>query len=373
MRLTQVVPSLEDQYGGPSRSVLALSQGFAAIGEPTELLTTHPETEEVMLDGNLTVRAFRRQWHRVCTSAGLRRHLRDVATDVIHYHSLWLRPLHYAHLAAQKQQIPLVISPRGMMNPWAWEHHGWRKQVALRLIHPGAFAETAGWHATSEEEANDIRGLGFKQPICVAPNGVTAPTEEERRVANEYWAKACPDVGQKPIAVFYSRFHRKKRVLELIDTWLASAPADWVLLMVGIPEDYSVRDLERYVTRASGAGRVRIHNGMRRPAPYGVGSIFLLPSHSENFGLVIAEAMAWGLPVLVTDTTPWTSVNAENVGWCVSWQDYPQRLRDALTESADSRTSRGTRAREWVLREFSWTKSAGLLRDFYQTLPAKGA
>ncbi len=58
-----------------------------------------------------------------------------------------------------------------MMSGWAWRHRRWRKYLAEHLIHPGAFARAAGWHATSPEEANDIRALGFQQPVCVAPNG----------------------------------------------------------------------------------------------------------------------------------------------------------------------------------------------------------
>ena len=61
------------------------------------------------------------------------------------------------------------------MASWAWDHHRWREALAGRLVHPGALASCRGWHATSEAEAGDIRARGFRQPICVAPNGVSAP------------------------------------------------------------------------------------------------------------------------------------------------------------------------------------------------------
>jgi len=261
-----------------------------------------------------------------------------------------------------------VLSPRGMMSPWAWRRHGWRKKIARALVHPGACEAAAGWHATSVEEAEDIRRLGFKQPVCVAPNGVDEPDLSDLARASAYWNTACPAVARQPVALFYSRFHQKKRVLELIDLWLEHGPRDWLLLLVGIPQDYNAEMLERYVMRASGAGRVLAFDGTNRPPPYAVASLFLLPSHSENFGLVIAEAMAHGVPALVTDSTPWSALNTGDRGWCVPWGKYPAALRAATAEGPRRLQERGRRAREWVVREFSWDKSARDLAEFYRQL-----
>jgi glycosyltransferase involved in cell wall biosynthesis len=371
MRLCQIIPSLEEKYGGPSKSVLALSQALAALGHDVELLATHPVRAEAKAEDRLGTKVFRRDWPgSLCPSAGLRTHLRSAAGDVIHHHSLWLRTLHYARLAARARGIPLVISPRGMLNPWALAHHGWQKRLARALVHPGAFAAADGWHVTSEEEAEEVRALGCTQPICLAPNGVTAPPAGEIAAATAHWRAACPEAGQRRTALFYSRFHVKKRVLDLIDLWLAHAPPDWLLLMVGIAQDYTPRELETYVMRASGAGRVLAFDGLGRPPPYSIASLFLLPSHGENFGLVIAEAMAHGLPVLVTDTTPWSPINGLDAGWCVPWGNYAASLRTALAETPDCLQERGTRAREWVLREYSWEQSARRLLQFYRQLIA---
>jgi glycosyltransferase involved in cell wall biosynthesis len=276
--------------------------------------------------------------------------------------------LHYAHRRAVATGVPLVISPRGMMSAWAWNHHGWRKQLARRFLHPGALEAAAGWHATSPGEADEIRALGFTQPVCIAPNGVTPPTAAERDAALAHWREACPDVRRRRTAVFYSRFHRKKRVLELIDLWLQVAPPDWVLLMIGLPEEYTPAQLDTYVLRASGGGRVHVFDGQGRPPPYAAASLFLLPSHSENFGLVVAEAMAHGLPALVTDATPWGVLRTDDAGWCVPWADYPAALRTALAEPAAALAARGERGRRRAAQDFSWPSSARLLQDFYAGL-----
>jgi glycosyltransferase involved in cell wall biosynthesis len=364
-----IVPSLEIRHGGPSRSVLGLSLALANRASGVELLTTEPGPGSIRHEGPLEIRSFHRDWPgSICSSRGLRNHLLRLDADVIHHHSIWLRTLHYAHKAANRLRAPLVVSPRGMMDAWAWKHHHRKKSFARAVIHPGAFEAVTGWHATSEQEAEAIRTLGFKQPICVAANGVDVPSEDELSKAAEHWRKIIPSSSKQPVAVFYSRFHRKKRLLELIDTWLENGPADWLLLVVGIPEEYSAAMLEDYVLRAGHVGRVRAIDGSGHPPPYAIASLFLLPSHGENFGLSIAEALASGVPALVTTSTPWSGMNANGSGWCVPWADYGAALRAAVSENPETLRSRGQVGRKWMKESFSWGKPAAILAEFYATL-----
>jgi glycosyltransferase involved in cell wall biosynthesis len=375
MKLCHIVPSLEPHRGGPSKSVPALCTALARLGHEVELFATAPGADakgETREEANVRITVFRRDWpQRLCPSSGLRRAIRQNEADIVHHHSLWLRSLHYAHGRGKMSGTKLVISPRGMMSAWAWRHHRWQKTLARLLVHPGALPGAAGWHATSAEEETEIRTLGFPQNVCVAPNGVDAPSPAETEIAAAHWREVCPEVARRPVALFYSRFHQKKRVIELIDLWLESAPKDWLLLLVGIPEDYTPEMLNRYVLRMSGSGRIRAYSGAGQPAPYAIASLFLLPSHNENFGLVVAEAMAHGLPVVVTDTTPWRAVNDEHTGWCVPWENYGATLASATTTPPDELRDRGQKARAWVLREFSWDRAAMVLSEFYVRL--KGA
>jgi glycosyltransferase involved in cell wall biosynthesis len=374
MTITQIVPSLESHRGGTSVSVPQLSRSLSSMGHDVELLSTTPGAGSVHMEDNLRVSVFHRERpERICPSSGLRDHLAQTNSDIIHHHSLWLRTLHYAHRRARASGAKLVVSPRGMMSNWAWRHHFWRKQLARFVVHPRAFAGVAGWHATSQDEAAEIRGHGFKQPICVAPNGVYAPSIPERVHDADHWLAACPAVGTRPVALFYSRFHRKKRVLELIDLWVAHAPPEWMLLLVGIPEEFTPEEIERYALRASAGGRVRAFSGLQQPPPYAVAQLFLLPSHGENFGLVVAEAMSYGLPVLVTDATPWSGVNTDGRGWCVPWSEYGATLQAATRETYEQLRARGALARDWVIAEFSWEKSARDLAAFYQELKPESA
>jgi glycosyltransferase involved in cell wall biosynthesis len=369
MRIAQIVPSLEARHGGPSVSVPALSCALARRGHRVTLLAGGPDNQPSPVEANLAVQIFPRNWpQRLGTSQGLRQALEANEAEIFHHHGLWLRPLHYADLRARATGTPLVISPRGMMAPWAWQHHRGQKFLAEHFVHPGAFGAAAGWHATSEAEAGDIRARGFSQPVCVAPNGVAPPDPTKTDEAKAYWLAQCPELATRPAALFHSRFHEKKRVLELIDLWLERAPTDWLLLLVGIPESYTVAQLQDRVQRRGAADRVKIFDGTSTPQPYAIASLFLLPSHSENFGLVVAEALANGVPAVVTDTMPWQSMQSSGHGWCVAWNRFAEALGGALAEGPARLRERGVGARNWVLREYSWDKGAERLADFYDEL-----
>ncbi|MDD2762336.1 MAG: glycosyltransferase [Opitutaceae bacterium] len=370
MKIAQIVPSLEAKHGGPSKSVQKLGAAMARLGHEVDLLTTHPGDDLVAtVSDRLRLRQFHREQPEfLCAAAGLREHLRRHTYDCLHHHALWLRTLHYACRAGCATGARLVISPRGMVSDWSWRHRRWKKWLATRLVHPGAFTRAQGWHATSAAEAEDIRRRGFPQPVCMAPNGVESPSAEELSFAHEVWSELCPALTARPVALFYSRFHRKKRLLELIDLWLDAAPREWLLLVAGIPQEYTVESLSAYVQRHSAQERIVVFDGSDRPPPYGMASLFLLPSHSENFGMAVAEAMAWGVPVLVTDTTPWAEVAGHHAGWCVPWDQYGPALRQAVAEATDQLEQRGARARDWVLARYSWEQAARLLVEFYERL-----
>lgn len=349
----------------------SLANALARSGESINLLTTLEKGQEVSsADGDAAqISPFPRVTPlRLCRSPGLRRHLLAETYDCIHHHALWLLTLRYAHEVAQNSRVPLVISPRGMMSGWAYQHHRWRKVIANLLVHPGAFKTAAGWHATSPEEADDIRKLGFTQPVCVSPNGVVLPTPAELSSAREIWHALCPVSRTRPVALFYSRFHRKKRLMELIDLWLTTSRGDWHLLIVGVAEEYTAAELTARVTALGAVEKITVVDGADRPPPYAIASLFALPSHSENFGLVIAEALAAGVPAIVTDTTPWQGMNRENCGWCVPWTSFASALATALATPADELRAKGQCGRIWVGNEFSWENAAHLLSEFYRTL-----
>jgi hypothetical protein len=169
MNLSHVIASLDARHGGPSKSTRSLAQAQAEQGARVDLFAGS-DTPSRETRGQLTTTLLARGWlDRLGVLPGLVTHLRRAEPDLVHVHGLWLRSLGVAHEEAQTRAIPLVVSPRGMMSVWSWQHHRWRKHLAEHWLHPGAFSAAAGWHATSVEEAEEIRSHGFEQPVCVAP------------------------------------------------------------------------------------------------------------------------------------------------------------------------------------------------------------
>lgn len=370
MRVCHIVPSLEDRHGGPSKSVRALANHLVRPDVSVDLLSTLGDGQPAPASADeSTLLTFARESPRwLCRSSGLNRHLATTDYDLVHNHALWLLTLRYASAAAQRTRAPLVISPRGMLSGWAYEHRRWRKRIAELFVHPGAFGAAAGWHATSSEEADDIRRLGFTQPICVAPNGVPIPDAAELGAQRAAWLQMSPTLAGRRVALFYSRFHRKKRLRELFDLWTSLPRGDWVLLLVGVEEDYSTAAIAQWIEAAGATNSVLVFNGANQPPPYGVADLFLLPSHSENFGLVIAEALAAGVPALVTDTTPWKRLREVDSGDCIPWANYSSVLERALARAPAELAAQGARGRVWAARDFSWTGAARQLHDFYRQL-----
>lgn len=367
LRILHTITGLDLRDGGPARSVPSLAQAQASLGNQVTVAATSgqanvPEDEWPLAH----LQYFSRGWPQLAgRSSALARYVNTADADLIQHHGLWHRTLHYAWRKQQQSSIPLIITPRGMMMPWAWQHHRTRKRIAQRLLHPRALAAADAWHATSDSEAEAIRDLGFRQPICISPNGVSLPGEATLVSAREYWFEQDSSLEQHRVALFYSRFHAKKRVLECIDLWNEIAPPDWRLLVVGIPDQFSIEDVRQYALGVGASRKVSIYDGLHRPAPFAVAELLLFPSWSENFGMVVAEALAAGIPAAVTHGSPWEGLRTQQAGWHASWDDYGDVIREAVTMSAPALHELGRNGRDWMGREYSWARSAEMLNAFY--------
>ncbi len=370
MRVSLVAPDFKAASGGLGRNVPRLARALRGLGISVELCAVGHETENVANDGH-TFLGVPSGPRIVGRSPELRRRLLEAPSDLFHANGLWMAPLGYAAEAAFRQNVPLVVSPRGMLSPWALRRSRWKKTLARVFIHPGAFRRTSGWHVTSSAEEADVRRLGFAQPICVAPNGVD-PSGEDPVAVRAVYERLAPEIAGKRVLLFYSRFHSKKRLVELIKDFAALAPSrpEWHLLAVGIPEELSVETL-RSCAVASGIGsRVSVLDGRDLPKPYLVAEVMALPTHNENFGQVVGEALAAGIAVITTTGTPWQDLNEQGAGRWVPISEFRSALGEVLALRPDELKAAGERGRLWVLSRFSWNASASTLSRFYERLVA---
>ncbi len=173
-------------------------------------------------------------------------------------------------------------------------------------------------------------------------------------------------------SLFYSRFHRVKGIVELLDSFveLSRAHPSWHLLAIGLPEEYSVEQLETRVAQLGLRERVTVLDGTGLPAPYPVADLFVLPSRHESFGAVVAEALVSGVPVVTTTGTPWAPLEQAGVGRCVDPRELRSVLNATMVQSSERLAAMGALGRQWVLRQRSWRDTAIGVRHFYEQLAA---
>ena len=282
--------------------------------------------------------------------------------DIVHSHGLWLMPNVYAGYAAARSNKPLFVSAHGMLSQQALQYSSLLKRAFWVLCQQPAYSKTAVWHATSLAEAKAIRQYGISAPIAVVPNGTDIPQE----VASHIITKA------RRTLLFLSRLHPHKGLNSLIDAWSVVAPQrpNWDLVVAGYADSKYKKELIAYadLMRARPIYFPGHVTGADKDALFLNADLFVLPSKSENFGLVVAEALAAGVPAIVTKGAPWERLKYEGCGW---WIDQgPEALADTLLEatalSASQRKHMGQLGRMWMSREFGWDFIAARMINLYE-------
>ncbi len=351
-----VTPSVSRESSGPTYTVVRLCESMIAAGADAEVAT--PD-----VDPNRQPPAFVRQFppgrgpRLLGNSPALRRWLGAQAGSgraaILHAHGLWRMSVVYPAWAVRKGGATLIVSPRGTLSPWAMRHHAASKLPFWAALQRSAMKRAACFHATSEQEYEDVRRLGFRQPVAVIPNGVDLP------------APAAAPRGEARTLLFLGRLHPVKGVDALIDAWrlVQDRFPVWRLLIAGNDIDGRGRsgyaDTLRRRVAERGAERVRFAGELRGEAKweaYSRAELYVLPSHSENFGVTVAEALASATPVVTTRATPWRALEARGAGWCIETGAAPlaETLRDALARDPVDLAAMGRRGRRWMAADYSW-------------------
>nr|WP_255420826.1 glycosyltransferase [Opitutus sp. ER46] len=230
--------------------------------------------------------------------------------DLVHFHGLWER----AHISARRRCVaantPFLISPHGMLEPWAFQHRGWKKWPYFHLIERPSFKAAKAILATSDAEATQLARWFPRPQIRVLSLGGDLPPSGNRDTARG-------GIGVRPeelVILFLSRCHEKKGLHLLIDALPAAARAagrSVRLLVVGDGDPAYVNPLRSATTRWTGNLRCTWAGacwGQEKWRYLHAADLLCLPSFSENFGLAVLEALFAGTPVLTTTGTPWASL-----------------------------------------------------------------
>jgi glycosyltransferase involved in cell wall biosynthesis len=380
-----VVASINREVGGPALTVPRLAATLSGLGLDTMIATLdyarHGPRSAVSgarveaIAANGLARGLR-GW-----SPALSRRLRALAerdADIVHNHGLWMFPNYYARKAAAAGRIPLVLSPRGMLDEWSLRRSRVRKALAWRLVERNNLAAAALFHATSTTEAQAIRAARMTQPIAVIPNGVDLPAPGEI-APRERLESRFAGLRGKHWLLFLSRLHPKKGVAELLRAWhaLRGRWAEWHLVVAG-PDTQghgkAMRRLAADLGLAERATFVGMLAGEEKACALAHAELFVLPTHAENFGVVVAEALAHGTPVITTSAAPWAELREARCGWWIEDREDAlcSALEAALLLSPEEREAMGERGRALVAARYSWDRAGREMRAAYDWLRGSG-
>ncbi|MBD2357533.1 glycosyltransferase [Tolypothrix sp. FACHB-123] len=378
-RVCQVVASINENVGGPAYSVTNLAQALCQHHISSHLFTLDYQSHGKQIFAN-GVKIHSKEALKLAKyfrgfqpqAANYLSKLASTDLDLIHNHGLWMFPNLYARQAAVRNKVSLVISPRGMLEPWSLNNSWHKKCLAWILYEQKNLNSATAFHATSAEEVNSIRRLGYKQPIALIPNGISVPAINNQP-GRQILINNFPELVNKKWLLFLSRIHPKKGLDNLLDVWhsLTNHFPEWHLIIAG-PDLIGYREkLELKVEKLNLRQQVTFTgmlSGQQKFSALSNADLFVLPTHSENFGIVVAESLAYGVPVITTKGAPWEDLQYYGCGWWI--EDNQQALKvalfNAMQMSVIERQIMGLKGRDLVEAKYSWNSIAKEMANFYQ-------
>lgn len=371
MKIHHVVPHIYNEASGLSHTVPALCRALARIGEE---ITLHVLDEDLGECADFELKTYQQMpiLKSLGVSGGMAAALVDAANeaDIFHSHSLWMMPNIYPSRALRNNQsCKLVLSPRGTLSPWAWNRSRWKKWIVWTLGQRVTMERVDCFHATAEAEYENIRRLGYRQPVAIIPNGVYVPKPIPMSV----------EIGAKRRLLFLARIHPIKGVDILLNAWktVQETFPEWELVVAGPDPVGYVREMKQLsekllLKRVSFPGPVF---GDDKSDLFRSADLYVLPTRSENFGISVAEALVHGTPAIVSKGAPWSGLEENRCGW---WIDIGEEslvdcFRQMMVVPKAQLVKMGERGRTWMEREFSWTRIGEMMRDTYRWVKHRGS
>jgi glycosyltransferase involved in cell wall biosynthesis len=377
MRVLHIVPMFypAHYYGGPTQSVYSLCRHVARLGGEVRVLTTNangPTADlpvrtgvEEELDDAVRVTYCRRLLAQaVAPSLTSRLSAMVRWADVVHITAVYSFPVIPALLACRTQNKPVVWSPRGSLQRWSGSRRVPLKNVwdlFCRMVKPPRLV----LHVTSQEEAEESTARYPGVPAAVIPNGVEIPESVDH----------TENTGTLRL-IYLGRIDQKKGIENLLDACAGlDGMLEWSLSIAGTGDPDYVQSIAARIDRLGLSHRARMLGavvGEAKQRLFENADLIVTPSYTENFGNVVAEALAHGVPALASRGTPWRELPERG---CGDWVDNdPTSLRAALLQmSRMPLREMGRRGREWMIRDFSWQERAGEIWRLYNKITAAPA
>lgn len=367
-----IVPSINTEASGPSYSVPKLCEELGGQGEKVELHVLSPAPANPSFQ-QYTIHAHP-AWPLV-PRIGISPHMHKAliksakTAQIIHNHSLWMLPNIYPASAVKGTRCRLVTAPRGTLSEYALNRSRWLKMAVWAFGQGNVLRSSACLHATAEIEYREIRRKGLRAPVAIIPNGIEIPPDQNHENNSK----------QSRRLLFLGRIHPKKGIDVLLYAWsvVERKYPDWELHIIG-PDNNGYLSQMRALAKDLLIERVVFPGpvyGSEKSRAYWSANLYVLPTHSENFGLTVAEALVHGVPAIVTNGAPWEGLEKENCGWWIDVGVEPlvECLREAMSKKPEDLAEMGMRGRQWMERDFSWDRIGKMMHKTYEWVLGGGA
>lgn len=363
MIVTHVIGIFSPEHGGPVVSLENCARAQVAAGWDVRIRTLegYPGVgRAVRLTAPIDQRVFPIGWPaKLGRSRPLAAFLqRESDADVYHLHGAWLRAMFYGYQEAARRGRPYLVQINGSYQPFDLGRKAWRKRLVRWWYQDRILREAACLQVTSDQEAGEVRGLGFDNPIVVVPAGFDFAAMDHRcaSIAAAPW----PELAGRPFFLYLARIHPSKGIGLLLDAWkeIEGRHPETTLLIVGSGERGHVAEF-RAKARRLGLERRCVWKGFasedEKIWAYANARFYCLPSYTENFGNTVPEALGLGTPVLTTTATPWRALAAMDCGWITECEiaALTAGLVRALGTPVGRGREMGRLGRDYVRRNFS--------------------
>ena len=385
MKVLQIVPSLSLVYGGPSQMVIGLSAALAAAAVQVTVLTTDangdvgqaplavPLETPIAQDGYEVIyfrcAPFQRYKFSVKLLTWLAAHAHEY--DLAHIHALFSPISTAAAIVARRVGLPYILRPLGTLDPADLQKKKQLKRLYAYLLERPNLAGAAAVHFTADQEAKVSERFGVITRDLVIPLGVSLP---ETPIANVTVRAQLGIPDDLPLLLFMSRIEPKKGLdllIPALEQLMAAGEAFHFVLAGANPQDpYYEAAIKRQIQASPLGDRTTFTgfvSGSQKTALLQSADLFVLPSYYENFGIAVAEAMAVGTPVVISNQVHiWQDILQANAGWVTDCDitALSKTLQMALTERAEWQC-RGVRAREYANVHYSWPSIAQRMVQAY--------
>ncbi len=297
--------------------------------------------------------------------------------DLLHVHGLWMYPSVASHRWRQRQQKPTIITPHGMLDPWAVRNARWKKRLAGWLYENAHLRGAACLHALCASEAEAIRAYGLRNPICIIPNGIDPLADLPANPPP--WAASLPTDAK--VLFYLGRLHPKKGLSHLLRAWAAvrseSGQAVWHLVIAGWDQGGHEAKLKAQAQQLGISTRVHFVGpqfGVAKHAGYRHADACILPSLSEGLPMTVLEAWSHGLPVLMTPQC--NLPEGFQTQAALRIDPEPERIAQGLTAlfamPDHERTAMGEHGRALVAQRFTWSHIAQQMLSVYRWVLGQG-